>query len=80
MLLLLMIYLIHLNNNFQRPIAAPSATPDNSLTEFAMSNLECLTRYSSMPTQDLNLVCSSAVINVSFLSGRFTIDLGGAEV
>jgi hypothetical protein len=75
-----MIYLKHLNNNFQCPIVAPSTTLDDYLTELAMSNLECLTRYSSMPTPDINLVCSSAGINVSSLSGRFTIDHGGGGV
>jgi hypothetical protein len=59
---------------------ALSATFDNSLTELAMSNLECLTKYNKIPTLDQNFVCCSIVINMSSLSGQFTIDLGGAGV
>jgi hypothetical protein len=71
---------MHLCKKIQCTIVAPSATLYNFLTELAMSNLECMTRYNNIPTPDLNFVCCSNGINVSYLSGQFTIVLDGAGV
>jgi hypothetical protein len=43
----------------------PSDTLGISQTEFAISVLECLTRYNSIPTCDLNLVWSLDEIKIS---------------
>jgi hypothetical protein len=45
-----------------------------------ISGLECLTRYNSIPTPDLNLVWSSGEIKISPFSGHWMFVLGAAGV
>jgi hypothetical protein len=53
---------------------------DNSRTAFAMSNLECLTRYNNIPTPDLYFVWSVADIRTSPCCRLQMIDFGEAGV
>jgi Trk-type K+ transport system membrane component len=59
---------------------APSATYDRSLYDFEVSGIECLTKYSNVPTTERYLLWLAADISWSPFLGRIVAVLGPAVV
>jgi hypothetical protein len=72
------VYLILRNRRFQCAMAAPYATFESSLTEFVILKRECITKYNSIPTPDLNLVCWPGESILSPMTVHLMMVLGGA--